>query len=105
MTSRPGVAVSILVLPSPISIPLDTGTWFALGLTDRGPANNPALIQSLDQFNTVFGARQSYSVLYDAVETFFREGGARAYISRVVGPAATSGTKALNDAGAAVSLT
>src|SRR5215472_128430 len=104
MPGRPGVAVSILEIPSPVSIPLDTGTWFALGLSDRGPSNTPTLIQSLDQFNTAFGTRQSYSVLYDAVETFFREGGARVYISRVVGPAATVGTKALNDAGAAVSL-
>jgi len=105
MPGRPGVSVSILEIPSPVSVPLDTGTWFALGLSDRGPANTPTLIQSLDQFNTAFGARQTYSVLYDAVETFFREGGARVYISRVVGPAATVGTKALNDAGAAVSLT
>src|SRR5215831_2953000 len=104
MTSRPGVAVSILEIPSPVSVPLDTGTWFSLGLTDRGPANTPTLIQSLDQFNTAFGTRQSYSVLYDAVETFFRESGAQVYISRVVGPGATVGTHPLNDAGAAVSL-
>jgi len=58
----------------------------------------------LDQFVTVFGTRQSYSVLYDAVETFFREGGNQCYIGRVVGPAATSGTKNLLDAGAAISL-
>lgn|SRR5215469_14117995 len=105
MAGRPGVQVSILEIPSPVSIPLDTGTWFSLGLTDRGPAATPTLIQSLDQFNTVFGARQSYSILYDAIETFFREGGSRVYISRVVGPAATVGTHPLNDAGAQVSLT
>jgi len=104
MTSRPGVAVSILEAPTPVSVPLNTGSWFTLGTSDRGPSNAPTLIQSLDQFNTVFGARQSYSVLYDCVETFFREGGAQAYISRVVGPAASIGTHALNDAVAAVSL-
>jgi hypothetical protein len=78
--------------------------WFALGTTDRGPAGTPVLIQSLTQFITSFGQRQSYSVLYDAIETFFREGGAECYISRVVGPNATTGFKNLNDAGALVSL-
>jgi len=62
-------------------------------------------VQSLDQFVAVFGTRQAYSLLYDAVETFFREGGGLAYIARVVGPAATVGTKQLLDVGAAVSLT
>jgi len=62
------------------------------------------MIQSLDQFVTVFGQRQSYSVLYDAVETYFREGGNQVYIGRVVGPAATTGTKNLLDASAGISL-
>jgi hypothetical protein len=105
MTARPGVNVTILEIPTPVSVPQDTGTWFVLGTTDRGPANSPYLIQSLDQFNTVFGVRQSYSNLYDCLETFFREGGYRAYISRVVGPAATSGTKNLLDGSAGISLT
>jgi hypothetical protein len=103
--ARPGVAVSLLELPTPVSDQSDTGTWFAVGTTDRGPANQATLIQSIDQFNTVYGARQSYSVLYDAVETYFREGGNRVYIGRVVGPAATTGTKTLLDSGAGVSLT
>lgn len=101
---RPGVTVSILELPTPVSVPTDTGTWFAAGTTDRGPLT-ATLIQSLDQFNTVYGARQTYSVLFDAVETFFREGGNRVYIGRVVGPGATTGTKTLLDSGAGVSLT
>jgi hypothetical protein len=104
MTARPGVVVSLLELPTPVSDQSDTGTWFAVGTADRGPAGAPSLIQSIDQFNTVYGARQSYSVLYDAVETFFREGGNRVYISRVVGPAATVGTKNLLDSGSGVSL-
>lgn len=102
---RPGSNVQLLDTPTPVSIPSDTGTWFAAGTTERGPANTGTLIQSVDQFTTVFGTRQSYSVLYDAVETFFREGGNRCYISRVVGPAATIGTRNLLDVGAGVSLT
>lgn len=102
---RPGVTVTLLDTPTPVSVPSDTGTAFATGTTDRGPANTGTLILSLDQFKTVFGDRQSYSVLYDWVETFFREGGNRTYISRVIGPAATTGTKNLLDSGAGISLT
>jgi hypothetical protein len=43
-------------------------------------------------------------VLYDCVETFFREGGNSVYVSRVVGPGATSGFKNLLDGAAATSL-
>lgn len=105
VTVRPAVAVNILEQATPVSVPNDTGTWFVDGTTDRGPANTATLIQSMDQFVTVFGARQSYSVLYDALELFFREGGNRAYVSRVVGPSATIGTHNLLDTNSAVSLT
>jgi len=93
----------MLDTPGTVSIPTDTGTWFAAGLSDRGP-QAPRLILSLNQFVQVYGSRQSYSVLYDAIEEFFREGGNRVYIGRVCGPGATIGTLNLLDAGAAVSL-
>lgn len=102
---RPGSVVTTRSTPPPRVVPTDTGTAFVTGTTDRGPANAPVLVQSLTDFINTFGLRQSYSVLYDWLETFFREGGAKAYIGRVVGPAAVVATKALNDAGAATSLT
>lgn len=102
---RPGSNVVLLDTPTPVSVPSDTGTWFVVGTSDRGPANAATLILSLDQFTTVFGARQAYSVLYDAVETFFREGGNRCYVGRVVGPTPTTGTRNLLDGSAGVSLT
>jgi hypothetical protein len=55
-------------------------------------------------YMNIFGQRVSYSVLYDALDVFFREGGAHAVISRVCGPAAVTSTLNLNDAAAAVSL-
>jgi phage tail sheath protein FI len=102
--TRPGVVVSLRDTPSALSLSIDSGTAFVVGLSDMGPTNTARQIQSLQQFVTVYGARQAYSSLYDAVETFFREGGDTAYIGRVVGPAATSGFKNLPDAGAATSL-
>lgn len=100
---RPGISVTLLDTPGAISVPQDTGTWFVAGQSDRGPVT-PALVTSLNDFVIKFGDRVSYSVLYDAIDVFFREGGNRAYIGRVVGPGATSGTLNLLDNVAAVSL-
>lgn len=101
--ARPGTVVVLRETPSNISVPTDTGTAFMVGLTDRGPLQ-ARLIYSLQEFITLFGARQTYSPFYDSVEHFFREGGNKTYIGRVVGPAPTSGFKNIPDAGAGVSL-
>lgn len=97
MSYRPGTQIVRTTTPPIRSAPTDTGVWFVAGLTDRGKLE-ATLIQSLQQFVNVFGARQAYSVLYDAIETFFHEGGSRVYVSRVVGPSATVSTATLNDA-------
>lgn len=101
--TRPGTVVTLRETPSLISLPTDTGTGFFAGLTDRGPLA-ARLIRSISEFVTVFGARQTYSPLYDSVEVFFREGGNRCYVSRVVGPSATYGSKNLLDGSSAISL-
>lgn len=92
----PGTEVILRDSTSPRSVPVDTGVFFACGLSDRGLTQAIA-VSSLTEFVTKFGARQSYSVLYDVMDAFFREGGRKAYISRVVGPAATTGLLTLND--------
>lgn len=101
--ARPGTQVILLETPPPLSVPTDTTTWFVAGLSDRGPTE-PVRITSMSQFERVFGTRQSYSILYDALDIYFREGGGSAYVSRVVGPGATKGTRSLLDAAAAISL-
>lgn len=92
--SRPGTQVLIRDTPPPRSAPTDVGVWFVAGIAERGPLD-AELVTSLDGFTSKFGARVTYSLLYDAVETFFRERGTRLYVSRVVGPAATVATVAL----------
>jgi hypothetical protein len=100
---RPGTRIIRRETPPPRSAPTDTSVWFVAGLADRGELK-PVRIGSMADFERYFGLRQSYSILWDALDVYFREGGARAYISRVVGPAAVSASKNLLDAGAAVSL-
>lgn len=102
--ARPGTQVIIRDTPPPISVPTDTTLWFVSGTSDRGPTA-PVRVTSMAQFELTYGTRQSYSILYDALDVFFREGGGSAYVSRVIGPGATKGTKTLLDSGAGVSLT
>ena len=101
---RPGVQIQQLATPPPRSSPTDTGVAFIVGLSDQGRVDKPILIQSMSDFVRLLGARQSYSVLYDALDVFFREGGGTAYISRVVGPGAVISSRNLVDNAAAVSL-
>lgn len=78
--------------------PVQTGTAFIAGFAEQGPTA-ATLVRSLRQFTDTYGGRVAYATTYDAVEAFFREGGARAYISRVVGPAPVKASVIL-DAGA-----
>lgn len=100
---RPGAIVTTRTAPPPRTIPTDTGVWFVVGTTDKGPLR-PVKIGSLQDFINNFGTRQTYSLLYDSLETYFREGGNSAYVSRVVGPAAVIASVNIADAGAVTSL-
>ena len=100
---RPGTRIIRRETPPPRSAPTDSSVWFVTGTADRGELK-PIRISSLADFERFLGLRQSYSILYDAVDVFFREGGARLYVSRVVGPAAIQAFKNLMDNAAAVSL-
>jgi len=95
---RPGTQVRTRTAPPSRTAPTDTGVWFVAGLTDRGPLR-PVTIGSLQDFINTFGSRQTYSNLYDALELFFRDGGAQAVVSRVVGPGAVIASVTLNEAG------
>jgi phage tail sheath protein FI len=100
----PGVTISRRDTPPARGADTDTGKWLVCGIADRGP-EVPTEVISLDQFESVFGPRlASYSTLYDSLYEFFEEGGARALVSRVLGPAAAYATKNLLDSSAAVAL-
>lgn len=66
-------------------------TYFAIGLTERGPTDKAVEVLSLADFVREFGPRTTFGALYDDIATFFQEGGTRAMLARVVGPAATTG--------------
>lgn len=83
------------------SLPTNTGTLFLAGLSQKGTVD---LVESLADFESKFGTRQSYSSAYDMVDAFFRTGGRLLYFSRILGPAPVKASVTLNDAGAASAL-
>lgn len=98
--AAPGVLIVDRESPAPRSAPTETGVLFALGLTDRG-TTTPTLIRSIADYRRHYGPRVAYAALYDALETYFREGGAKAYVARVLGPAPITAFIDLTDGTAA----
>lgn len=101
---RPGVNVKTRATAPARSAPTNTGVWFVAGITERGRTDAPVKVRNLGEFTKHFGGRTSWGTLYDALDTFFHEGGAEAVVQRVVGPAATLATIALTGAAAAASI-
>lgn len=104
---RPGISVVSRSSPTPTGLPTDIGTWFVVGTAQKGPTTKAQLIRSMSDYEHYFGARSVGStvfVLYDALETFFREGGSRAYVVRVDGASAVAASKTLLDANEGNSL-
>src|SRR5262245_9369790 len=95
--SRPGVDVSIIDSAPPPSALIDSGLALIVGVADKGPGA-ARLIQSMSGYEAAYGVRSATSaVLWDALDCYFREGGKRAVISRVLGPAAVAASKIVKD--------
>ena len=96
----PGVNITTAVRQGPSApVSVETSQMFAVGLADSGPSDEATLVTSLAEFEAVYGGYVSYAYLHPTVQTFFEEGGTRAYISRVVGHAATIGSLTLAEGG------
>jgi hypothetical protein len=84
--------------PPRFSALTNTGLLHAVGLAEKGPANEPVRVESPSAFTDRFGERgNSYSLLADAAETFFGEGGTAAVVARVVGPNAVASDVVVQD--------
>jgi phage tail sheath protein FI len=100
----PDVVVNVLDGALPRTFPTNTGTAFFVGIAERGDVVQARPVASIAAFGTEYGARQANAALYDALDTYFAEGGSQAYVSRVIGAGAVAATRNLLDAGAGVSL-
>lgn len=94
----PGVVISTSVRTGPSTATVrESSQLFVVGLAERGPSDEAVLVESLADFEDVFGGYRSDSYLHPTVETFFEEGGTRAYVVRAVGASATVGELTLQD--------
>lgn len=94
----PGVITTTTARSGPsTALVAASGTFFVAGFAERGPVDKATLVRGLADFESIFGGRVAYSILYDTIKTFFAEGGSQAYVVRVVGSSATGGTVTVND--------
>lgn len=94
----PGVNVTTATRSGPTAQnTAPSGQVFMVGLAERGNVSTYEKVQGIADFESKFGSRVSYSHLYDNIATFFEEGGSVAYVTRVVGPAATKGFISVSD--------
>lgn len=97
-TVPPGVQVTVntamLGAPAP---PESSDVYFAAGWTPWGPVARAVTITGLSDYNAKFGGLHPNSHLASSVHNFFRQGGRRAVVCRVVGPAAAVATRTFVD--------
>lgn len=102
----PGIVVNTSVRTGPSTVNQSpTATFFVVGQTERGPIDEAKLVTSIAEFETVYGNYVSYGSIHQQVQTFFEEGGAQVYVSRVVGASATAGELDLLDSNSDVAIT
>ncbi len=102
--ARPGVEVTSRALPAPRGLPTDTGVWFVVGPAQKGSLTKARQVRNMTEFERHYGTRQTYSTLWDSLDTFFREGGATAYVSRIAGPGTAVAGVNLGDGSLGTSL-
>lgn len=102
----PGVVITTAVRTGPTNIQVTpTATLFIAGVTLRGPESLAVAVNSIAEYETVYGGYTSDGWVHQSLTTFFEEGGARAYVSRVVTDDAVAATKTLVDSAAATAIT
>lgn len=95
--TRPGTVVEVVDQTLPRSVPTRTDAWFITGFTEKGPVGEAIKVRSMERLIALTGNRVAYGYVYDAAETFFREGGSLIYLSRVVGPTPVKASAKLFD--------
>ncbi|OEU79326.1 MAG: phage tail protein [Desulfobacterales bacterium S5133MH4] len=86
----PGVYIEEIEIGAKPIEGVSTSTAGFLGLTERGPTKTPKLVTSLTQFIRIYGGYIPDSYLAYAVDGFFRNGGQRCFIGRIIRTGATS---------------
>jgi len=91
----PGVYVEEIEMGAKSIEGVSTSTAGFLGKTQRGPVT-PKLVTSFPEYERLYGGFLSDSYLSYAVDGFFRNGGKRCFVARVIGKKATVASLSLN---------
>jgi hypothetical protein len=95
---RIGVLINASSAPPAFTNPYDTANAFMIGYADTGPAGSAVPCTTITQVANIIGARSATNQkLWDAADLYLREGGAKLYLSRVVGNTPTLAALTLND--------
>ena len=92
---RPGTEIRIVDGAAGGGPVLDTGQAFFAGVAAKGSTTKAVKVESAPDYETKFGARSGGSLLYDAVASFFAEGGGTLYVARASGAGAVTATGTL----------
>ena len=95
---RPGTEIRIVDGAAGGGPVLDTGQAFFAGVSARGSTTRAQKVGSLPEYETLYGPRAGGSLLYDAVASFFGEGGGTLYVARAAGAGAAEATGQLGGA-------
>lgn len=88
--------------PVSTSLPSETDPLFLGVMSERGSTALPRMVRSLAEFVAFYGNRVTYSLAYDYLDYYFRQGGSRAFVGRYVGAAATTATVTITDSSTGV---
>lgn len=93
-----GVVVRTGARPGASTVERTPGaTYFVVGQTERGSTTQAVEVRSMAEYDEKLGSRVAYGSVFDDLQTFFAEGGNRAFVARVVGASAAVGTRTLVD--------
>src|ERR1044072_4253005 len=97
-TAAPGVyaTVNAGLVGGPVQ-PDTSDTGFFVIYSTWGPVNKAVSITGIAELTSVFGGLSPNSHGINAVHNFFRQGGRRAWVVRVVGGSAAVATATMND--------
>jgi len=91
----PGIYIEEIDIGSKPIEGVSTSTAGFVGQAEKGPLD-PRLITSFEQFSRTYGGYIKDSYLAYAVDGFFRNGGSRCYIARVIGSGAKKAKVSIN---------
>lgn len=97
-TNAPGVQATINTAPFGQPAPAQSSDMlFIIGWAIWGPKNTPTLVTSWNDYVSKFGGLHASSDMATAIYLFFKNGGRRAYVTRVMDAAAAKATVVIPD--------